>query len=350
MKKVLAIILVLALFTLCLMGCGDTGASGDTGAAASSAPAAATTFGGKNALTDKFQFAWIPMSTAGQINEVVQKAVDDITASYPDVTVTFFDAGFNPNTQVSLINDCVTQKYDAILIECADSTAVGPAIAEAEAAGVPVITVNLGCDTLHTLHVKQESYSGGWVSAEALVKVLGGTGDVLLLDVPAWQAVTTTFCRGFEDYVEANSPGINIIEYFNLDGNAQEDAYNVMRDMLVKYDKIDAVYAPDDNYALGIVQAINEAGRQNEGIVVWGTDFQPGGIEAVMEGRVQGSSWSDRYSAMYAAFSSAMFFAQTGVNSVSLGLTETPSYYVNFTAVTQENAAIIAPFTRYAGY
>ena len=348
MKKVLAIILVLALFAVCLAGCGDKKSGDDAGAAPP--PAAAATFGGKNAMNDKFVFAWIPMSTAGQINEVVQKAVDDIVASYPSVTVNFFDAGFNPNTQVSLINDCVTQKYDAILIECADSTAVGPAIAEAEAAGVPVITVNLGCDTLHTLHVKQESYSGGWVSAEALVKLMGGSGDVLLLDVPAWQAVTTTFCRGFEDYCEENAPGINIIEYFNLDGNAQEDAYNVMRDMLVKYDKIDAVYAPDDNYALGIVQAITEAGRQNEGIIVWGTDFQPGGIEAVMEGRVQGSSWSDRYSAMYAAFSSALFFAQTGITSVNLGLTETPSYYVGFTAVTQENAAIIAPFTRYSGY
>jgi len=350
MKKALAIILALALFTVCLAGCGDKDTGGNTGGDTNSAQAPAVTFGGKNTLNDKFMIAWIPMSTAGQINQVVQACADEIMLSYPDVTINFFDPGFDPNTEASLINDCVTQGYDAIILECADSTAVGPSILEAEAAGVPVITVNLGTDVLHSLHVKCDSYSGGWVSAEALSKKMGGTGDVLLLDVPAWQTAATTFCKGFEDYIAQYSPGMKVLEYYNLDGNAQEDAYNVMRDMLIKYDKIDAVYGPDDNFALGIVQAINEAGRQNEGIIVWGTDWQPGGIEALLEGRIDGSSWSDRFSAMYTAFSTAMFFAQTGVTSVKLGLTETPQVTVNFTAVTPDNALTILPFTRYPGY
>ena len=346
MKKTLAVILAAVLIMSCLtgiVGCGNTKSGTSDGAGS----AVATQ--GKDITKDKIQIAWIPMSTAGQVNTIVQQAADSIMASYKNVSIKFFDCGFNPNTQITLINECVTQGYSSIIMECADSTAVGPAITDAEKAGVSVITVNLNCDAVHTMYIKCDSYSGGWVSAEAMVKKLNEKGNVLLLDVPAAQAVSTTFCQGFKDYC-ASYPNINILEYVNLAGNAQEDAYNVMRDLLTKYKDIDGVYAPDDYFGLGILQAIKEANRQNEGILVWGTDLQPGGIDAILAGDMMGSCWSDRYSALYSAFSSAIYFAQAGVNGKSLGYTKTPSLYVNFVAVTQENIKDILPLTRWPGY
>jgi ribose transport system substrate-binding protein len=183
-----------------------------------------------------------------------------------------------------------------------------------------------------------------------MMEELGGKGNLLLLDVPPEQAASTTFCKGFEDYVNQNNPDANILEYINLAGNAQEDAYNAMRDLLTKYDDIDGVYAPDDNFGLGIVQAIQEAGRLDENIVVWGTDVQPGGIDAVLAGVLGGSCWSDRYSALYAAFTHALYFAQTGITAASLGYTETPTIYARFVAVTQDNINEILPLTRWPGY
>jgi len=346
MKKTLAIILALLFIMSCLAGLGGCagtkpGTDGTSGAVGA--------LKGKDISTDPIQIAFIPMSTAGQVNTIVQQAADNIMSSYKNVTIKFFDAGFDPNTQIKLINECVTQGYSAIVMECADSTAVGPAITEAEKAGVAVITSNLGCDAVHTMHIKNDSYSGGWVSAEAMVKMLGEKGNFLLLDVPAAQAVSTTFCQGFKDYA-AQYPDVKILEYVNLKGNAQEDAYNVMRDMLTKYDTIHGVYAPDDNYGLGILQAIKEAGRENEGILVWGTDLQPGGIDAILKGELTGSCWSDRYSALYTAFSNALWYAQTGVNAKTLGLTKTPALYVDFVAVTQDNINEILPLTRWPGY
>ncbi len=345
MKKTIAIILALLLITACLAGCGskteETAADngGDT-----------LSLTGKDIFTEPVLIAWIPMSTAGQINTIVQQAADEIMATYGTVEINFFDCGFDPNTQITLVNECITQNYDAIVMECADSTALGPVVAEAEEAGVNIITVNLGCETVHTMHVKCDSYSGGWVSAEAMMQMLGGKGDILLLDVPAEQAVSTTFCKGFEDYVVENNPDANILEYVNLSGNAQEDAYNVMRDMLTKYDKIDAVYAPDDNYGLGILQAIQEAGREDEGIIVWGTDLQPGGIDAILAGDLDGSCWSDRYSGLYAAFTSALYFSEAGITANSLGYTQTPATYVRFLAVTPDNINELLPLTRWPGY
>ena len=343
MKKTIAIILTLLLLASCLAGCGKDEKKEE------SAGTKEISLTGKDVFKEKVLIAWIPMSTAGQVNTIVQQAADSIMETYDTVTINFFDAGFDPNTQSTLINECITQGYDAIIMECADSTAVGPVIAEAEKAGVVVITFNLGAEAVHTMHVKCDSYSGGWVSAEALIKQLGGSGNVLLLDVPAWQAVSTTFCKGFEDYMKG-FPGMKLLEYINLPGNAQEDAYNAMRDLLTKYDDIDAVYAPDDNYGLGILQAIQEAGRTGDGIIVWGTDVQPGGIDAILAGDLAGSCWSDRYAAMYAAFTSAIYFAQSGINSNVLGYTSTPSVYCNFVAITQDNIRQLLPLTRWPGY
>jgi len=345
MKKALAIILTLALCALFIAGCATPNAPGG----GSPSPGSAPVLKGKDVTTDKIQIAWIPMSTAGQVNKIVQQAADEVSAAYPNVSVQFFDAQFNPQTQITQINECVTQGYNAILMECADSTAVGPAITAAEKAGVAVITVNLNTDVPHSLYVKMDSYSGGQVSAEALVKMLGGKGNYLVLDVPAVQAASTTFGKGFMDYCD-KYPDMKRLEYFNLAGNAQEDAYNTMRDMLTKYDDIQAVYAPDDNYGLGIIQAINEAGRQGDGILVWGTDLQPGGIEAIQSGALAGSCWSDRYSSMVGAFSYAIALAQTGATAGALGLTSTPSIFVRFIAVTQDNINQVLPLTRWPGY
>jgi ABC-type sugar transport system substrate-binding protein len=157
----------------------------------------------------------------------------------------------------------LAEGYDAVVMECADSTALGPVIADAEAAGVNIITVNLGCETVHTMHVKCDSYSGGWVSAEAMMDILGGKGDILLLDVPAEQAVSTTFCKGFEEYVKKNNPDANILEYITLAGNAQEDAYNVMRDMLTSM----ITSTPSTRPTIITPRhssAIQEAGREDE--------------------------------------------------------------------------------------
>jgi len=311
------------------------------------APAMADELPGGKEVTDEFKLAFIPMSTAGQVTSICQLAADDIEKTYENCTVEFFDAGFDPNTQITLINECITQGYDCIVLECADSTAVGPVIQEAEQEGVVVITFNLNCDAVHTMFVKCDSYSGGWVSAEAMMGILEGKGNILLLDVPAAQAVSTTFCAAFEDYVDQNCPDAQVLEYINLPGNAQEDAYNAMRDLLTKYDEIDGVFCPDDNYALGVYQAIQEAGRGDEGIVIWGTDITPGGIEAIRSGKITGSCWADRYAALHEAFQFGVYCAQLGLNSVTAGYTKTPVVYADFVAITPDNIEDMVPMTRW---
>lgn len=359
MKRFLAILLA-SVMVFALTACGGSGAASSAGSkeetAASTSKAEATveaataadvSFGdGAKDVTDGFKIAFIPMSTAGQVTTICQMAADDIMATYENTEVNFFDASFDPNTQITLINECITQGYDCIVLECADSTAVGPVITDAEKAGIPVITFNLNCDAVHTLFVKCDSYSGGRVAAEAMLPLLGNKGDIILLDVPAAQAVSTTFCAAFEDYCE-DYPDVNIIEYMNLPGNAQEDAYNAMRDLLTKYDHIDGVYAPDDNYAFGIYQAIQEAGRDNEGILIWGTDITPGGIENIRNGIITGSTWADRYTALHQAFQTGIMLAQLGINSYTAGYTKTPTLYADFVAITPDNLESLVPLTRW---
>lgn len=349
----LAVILVLG---LAACGSGDSGSS----AASAAAPAAesavsvataaetAAAFHGKDLNTDPVKIAYIPVSTAGASIVINEKAKNDFLLSYPNgnVEINFFDAGYDPTEEIKIVNDCVAQGYDAILIEAADEVALTEPLNEAEDAGVVVIKTNMGCGALTTAYLNSYSYDAGWTVGEMLVEDMGETGKVILLDCPAAMTATTLHGKGFQDYV-AQYPGIEIIDYANIDGFSQEIANQTFRDMLTKWDEIDAVYAMADDMAMGVLAALETAGRQNDGILVYGSEGMPYACDAVKEGKLAGTVWSDRYTFMTAALTLAAAHIIQGTNSRSLGLTETPWIKFPFQKITQDNVDEMIPLLRY---
>ncbi len=342
MKKKLAVLLALAMAFTLVAGCGDSSTSESSGTNAVTV---------KDIYTEEVKIAFIPMSTSGAVTSIVQQSADAVMAAYPNLQINFLDCGHDPTTQISLINECVTDGYGAIIIESTDTTAVCSAVNDAEASGVPVITLNCDCDTVHTLFLKNNSYDAGQVAAKGLVEGLEEKGNILILDVPYSMVATSNFTEGFEDYV-ADYPDIAILDhqYISGDSYSQEGAFTLMSNMLTKYDDVDAIYAPDDDFAIGCAQAIKAAGRSDEGILIWGNDCMPAGIDAIRDGTMYGTSYADRYSTAFAMFVSALNLIQTGTTAASLGYDATPVVYVTFTGVTAANVDSIAKYTHWEGY
>lgn len=350
MKKLTAIILAVLLTAALAAGCSsntkddaaNTPPSGDAPAQTSGL----TRFPGKDITTQPVKIAYIPNSTMGSVHEVSQLAADDISLRYPNVTINFFDAGFDATTQISIISECIAQQYDALVMECTDPVAVNAVIREAEEAGIVVITTNQTCTGVHTAWLETSSYNAGWVVGQLLAEDLGGNGDVVLLDCPAPLVPVVLHGKGFQDYI-ADYPGLSIVDYANIDGFSQENSYQAMRDILTKHDKIDAVYAMGDDMAIGAIQAIESAGRSGEGILVYGSEGVVQAIEAIRAGTMRATVWGDRYTMLYMAFNIALMDIQQGVNSVALGLTETPVISMPFHPITQENVEKMVPYIRY---
>ncbi len=341
MKKTLAIILALIMVIGCFAGCSGAPAE------APGADAPAAKLQGKDISTEPVKMAYIPVSTAGATTEIAQYAADDIMVKYPNVEITFFDAGYDPTQQASIVTQCIAQDYDAIIMECTDDVAMNPLVTEAEQAGVVVITTNMACSATHSAYLSNYSYDAGWLIGQLVVEDVGTEGKVILLDCPAGMVAGTLHGKGFQDYIEQNS-NLELIDYANIDGFSTENANTAMRDMLTKHDEIDAVYGMSDDIAIGAIQAIESAGRSDEGILVYGSEGMPNAIEAIREGTLKATAWSDRYSLLSLAFNIALLHIDAGINGATLGYEETPSVSLPFQPVTSDNVESMIPMVRYA--
>jgi len=346
MKKFVAILLSVLMAAALVTGCAsdnNSNQSGDNGASGSGL----TLFPAKDINTEQVKIAYIPNSTAGSVHEVSHMAARDIIFRYPNVEINFFDSAFDSAIQIQQVSECIAQKYDAILMEVTDAVALNSVIREAEEAGVVVITTNQTCTTVHSIWIETSAYYAGWEVGKLLVDDLGGNGNVILFDCPAPLVPVVLHGKGFQDYI-ASYPGINMIDYANIDAFSQENSFQAMRDMLTKHDNIDAVYAMGDDMAIGVIQAIEQANRQGDGIYVYGSEGVVQAIEAIRDGRMRATVWGDRYTMLYTAFNMALLYIQQGTNSVALGLTETPQISMPFYPITQSNVDRMVPYIRYS--
>ncbi|MDR1822181.1 MAG: sugar ABC transporter substrate-binding protein, partial [Oscillospiraceae bacterium] len=191
--------------------------------------------------TEQFTIAFIPLSTAQENVPVLIQGMEDALAVYPNARLQTYDAQFDPNTQISLINECVTQGVDGIIVYAADSNALNTAIKEAEKAGVVVFTMNTGCTGDRTAHILNSDYKAGWEAAEFLSGVAPKDANVVILDVVAELKPTCTMGTAFEDYME-DTGTFNYLEGVGIPMTSIENSVTAMRDLLTKYDDIDIVY------------------------------------------------------------------------------------------------------------
>ena len=308
---------------------------------------AAAGFQGKDTNNDSVKIAFISMSTAGVTNVQYETAFAEVLAAYEDnVTFNYFDGEYNPTTQINLIQDCITQEYDAIIIEPTDGQALASATLEAEEAGIPVISINPGIECVHSGHVQGYDYAAGEQGAQYLYDALGDGKKVVILDCPAAAKASTQMGTGFEDWVTANTDW-EIVAHEYIDNFSLEIANTTMRDILTANPEIDAVYGAIDDLAIGAIQAIEAAGRSDDGILVWGSTGYYNAFEAIKDGTMYGTSWCDTYSEIEAAVGLTMWLVDTGITAANAGYERTPVINETMIPVTQDNVDQMLSLSRW---
>jgi ABC-type sugar transport system substrate-binding protein len=348
MKKALAMIMAIACCRLTLAGCGSketTGNNDGSQSAVKTAPLVDINNGAEAKI------AYIPMSTGQEDYSVIVGGMQEALTLYPNVSFQTYDAGFNPTNQIDLINECVTQGVKVIIINSMDSTALNSTIASAEAAGVSVITLNNGATGAHSFHIMNSDYDSGWAAAEYLDKLCGSDANVVILDVNATLKQTCRMGTAFEDYI-AKTGHMNKLEDVNLDMTMVEDGYNATAQMLTKYSDIDIIYAVNDNCAIGAAQAIKAAGRDKDGIIVFGFSGIPSALDAIAKGEIYGTSYCDPYYEGYAAMVTALTYLQTGATAPSQNIDFVPTVELPTKIVTKDNVLDVIKTTHWdmSGY
>jgi ABC-type sugar transport system substrate-binding protein len=338
----LILLAVMMIASLSVMSACE-GAVTDTGGGESATIAALK---GLNINEDPIKIAIIPLSTAGVTNKMYKYACDSVIKFYPNVELKYFDAGYDPNKQVEIINECITQKYNAIILEAMDPVATKGPVEDAEANGIPVITFNIGSNGIHSLHIQGSDYLSGREAAQVVAEAIGNKGAVVSLDGPAAQAETNEMAVGFQDEIKDNYPDIEFIENVYTENWDAAIGKTNMAALLAQHDKIDAVFCSSDDIAGGAIAAIQAAGRQDE-IIVYGSMCYPDALVRIRDGNQFGSYFSDSYTELQTAMYQALYYIENGLNAVVLGYAETPTLNQPTVSTTKANVDNIINVSRW---
>jgi ribose transport system substrate-binding protein len=192
--------------------------------------------------------------------------------------------------QSNQIKDFIVKKVSAIVLSPCDSKSIVPVIQEANAAGIPVFTVDIPCyepGVKIVTQVASDNFSGGQQAGRAMIEALGEAGGKIA--ILAFKQAESCLLRvkGFREVIDAhNASGeaaVNIVAELESSG-AKDLGYKAAEDTLQAHPDLRGIFAINDPAALGARAALEKAGRTQ--IVIVGFDGQPEGKQAIKDGKI----------------------------------------------------------------
>lgn len=191
------------------------------------------------------------------------------------------ECGQSADRQLADVEALLAEGIDALLIAPIDSVAVAAAIEAARRRDVPVFTVDRaapGCPVVS--HVTSDNVQGGRLAAGLLADLLRSPAEVAIVNMPGATS-TVDRVRGFREAL-ARHEGIRIVEEVNGGSNRQR-AREAAAALLRAYPRLAGIFTINDVMALGVLDAIREAGRQ-ESVIMVAYDATPQGCEEILRG------------------------------------------------------------------
>jgi len=184
--------------------------------------------------------------------------------------------------QINGVQDLIARGVKGILISPVDAVGVNAAYDAAKAANIPIVSVARGSTSPNqTLHVAMDEKQIGRDIAEWTAKTIGGEGKVAMLMGPSGAPTFRNLGEGYAE-VMAKYPKIQVV--FRTDGPlTRERGVKQAEDALVANPDLKAIYACNDDVALGAMQAVIAANRTDKTLVT-GMNGVPPALRAVKAG------------------------------------------------------------------
>lgn len=257
MKKVLVLLLVFVM-ALGMFGCG-----------AKDEPAAE-----KDGATIGLVVSTLNNPFFVDLRDGAQAKADELGA-----TLVALDSQDDAATEMSNVEDLITQGVDLIMINPTNSDSVGNAIAAANDAGIPVITLDRSAKsgTVAT-HIASDNVAGGKMAGDFIIEKLEGKGKVVELEGIPGASAAIERGEGFNKAIADSKLEVVAKQTANFD---RAEGLSVMENILQAQPEINAVFAHNDEMALGALEAIKASGRD---IMVVGFDATEDAVAAVEAG------------------------------------------------------------------
>ncbi|EPL6455718.1 ribose ABC transporter substrate-binding protein RbsB [Providencia rettgeri] len=192
------------------------------------------------------------------------------------------DSQDNPAKELANVQDLTVRGTKLMLINPTDSDAVGNSILMANKAKIPVITLDRAANKGEVVsHVASDNRMGGKMAADYIAQKTGNEAKVIQLEGISGTSAARERGEGFNTGAKEHK--------FNLLASQPADfdrtkGLNVMQNLLTAHPAVQAVFAQNDEMALGALRALQTAGRTD--VLVVGFDGTNDGIKAVEGGKL----------------------------------------------------------------
>ncbi len=193
--------------------------------------------------------------------------------------------------QGNQIKDFIVKKVSAIVLSPCDSKSIVPIIQEANAAGIPVFTVDVPCNEPGVKIVTQvatDNLGGGKEAAAAMIEALGEAGGKVAVlhfkQVESCQLRVRGFTEVLNAHNAAGKPRIEVVAELES-GGAKDAGFKAAEDVLQSHADLRGIFAINDPAALGARAALEKAGKAQQ-VVLIGFDGQPEGKQAIKDGKI----------------------------------------------------------------
>ena len=271
-KKFLAMLLACVMTLAVLTGCSNKSESTPAG----NTPASNDTSSNGGA----YKIALIQQHQTNAFQIAVTEAAEAKAAEL-GVELKILSADQDAATQISQIEQCVTEGYQAILFEPVDPDGLRDAAKNAADAGVVVINIISACTDWEGAGISAVSYGNNVKAGET--DLLGGKGNIAILTGPSADAGGLQRMEGYENILAKYPDIIQVVSPADCAWDTAQ-AQATVESWLSAYD-LDAIVCENDGMAVG---AGNAAGA-NSGIIISGVDGTPDGFEAIKDGRITGT-------------------------------------------------------------
>ncbi|MFN8630498.1 MAG: sugar ABC transporter substrate-binding protein [Chloroflexota bacterium] len=270
-----------------VVGCTSSSASTAPSAAASAAPSAAASAAPSAApsAAGKIKLGVAFPNSDTFLSRVQDGMKKEAEAKGVDITIT--DAKDDTAAQQSQVENFISQGVSAIIVVPVDTSAAQPMADAAKKANIPLVFVNRNPSIAGVPYVGSDSLYAGTVEMEALAKLVGGKGDVVILEGQVTNEAAVLRTKGCNDVV-AKNPGMKVVA--TLEGawdraKGQSITENWIQSGTLKAGMV--VCANNDEMALGAINAIKAAKidlKPGTGIVVGGVDATSEALAAMQAG------------------------------------------------------------------
>jgi len=205
------------------------------------------------------------------------------------ITLKFADAQSKQENQIKALQSFIAQGVGVIVLAPIVSTGWDPVLKEAKRAKIPVILSDRRIDTadpsLYVTFIGSDFVKEGRMAAEWLVKKMNGKAKIVELQGEPGSAPATDRRIGFLEVIK-NYPDMQIIDSQSGDFLRAKGKV-VMEAFLKKHKDIQALFAHNDDMAIGAIQAIEEAGlKPGQDIIIVSIDSVKAAFEMMMAGKL----------------------------------------------------------------